>query len=734
MAIEAMRQLHSSESTIITGYLLEEIEILRATVIPEDNEGVEVQLFLEPVNEKALGAGKRVFRVYTTAPKGAWAEAARGHITVELSSPRPSPTLRSTREIDIAAICSGATVPKAFYESLATVGVKHGQSFQALVAICKGNDQSVSTLVVPDSAAQMPYNWQQPHVIHPITLDAIFQAAYTALSTKARNTVGAAVPRSVKSLFISADISPEPGKQFQVSSRLLHYHRQGFDVSLAARPSQVTDRMVIEVDTMRFQSIGAANSDNSDTQMQICAFEEWVPSVQLNQPHGLFATRLQRAADPAEISLSQELTRAAYHLIADTMSLLRPEDIAQMDWYHKSLYRWMELQLHLATENKLAPRSSKWARATPGAKAALIDRVAGASTNGALTVRVGKNLLAILRKEVAPLEIMLKGGLLYQFYREMLHFTESTKQLAEIARAITREKPRAHILEIGAGTGGCTGPVLAALGGEGIIPASFEHYTFTDISSGFFQAARESFAGFGDLLSYQPLNIEQDPAEQGFTEKYDLIIAAQVLHATKKMSVTMRHVRKLLKDGGKLLMVETTRDTVDGHLIFGTLPGWWLSEEPERKFSPNMPLQQWKSILEDAGFTGIDLDIWDCEDEEHRAMSVIMATAIPDESPLHETQVALVYDTPEPPLDWLRGLAQKLDDVTGCISEMVSLDKINVEDKLCIFLSGLAGTVKQHHDYNFELIKGLATKSKGLLWVTTGSAIAAQRLSSHLSR
>ncbi|KAF1829172.1 reducing type I polyketide synthase [Decorospora gaudefroyi] len=724
MAIEAMRQLHSSESAI-TGYLLEEIEILRATVIPEDNEGVELQLFLEPVSEKALHAGKRVFRIYAAASDGAWAEAARGYITVDLSSTRSNPTLRSTREINMAALCRGVTVPKAFYESLATVGIKHGQSFQALVAIRKGgDDQSLSTLVVPDSAAQMPYNWQQPHVIHPITLDAVFQAAYTALSTKARNTVGAAVPRFVKSLFISPDISPEPGTHLRASSRILHYHQQGFDASLAVRPSQSTDNhMVIEVDTMRFRSVGAADSDSSDAPMKICAFEEWVPSVQLNQPHGMFDIQLQRAADPNEISLSQELTRAAYHLITDAMALVTQEDVAQLEWYHTSLYRWMQLQLQLAMDDKLAPRSSKWARATPGAKAALLDRVAGASTNGALTVRVGRNLLAILRKEVAPLEVMLKGGLLYQFYREMLHFTESTKQLAEIARAITRERPRARILEIGAGTGGCTGPVLTALGGEGVIPASFEHYTFTDISSGFFQAARDRFAAFGDLLSYQPLNIEQDPAQQGFTEKYDLIIAAQVLHATKKMSVTMHNVRKLLKDDGKLLMVETTRDTVDGHFIFGTLPGWWLSEEPERRYSPNMSLQQWRPILENAGFTGIDLDIWDCEDEEHRAMSVIMSTAIPEEMPTYDTRVALVYDTPELSLDWLRGLAQKVKDFTGSAPEITGLNEVNIQDKLCIFLSGLNGMAMKHDEHSFDSIKTLATKSKGLLWVTTGSAI-----------
>ena len=39
----------------------------------------------------------------------------------------------------------------------------------------------------------------------------------------------------------------------------------------------------------------------------------------------------------------------------------------------------------------------------------------------------------------------------------------------------------------------------------------------------------------------------------------------------------MTQVRKLLKSGGKLILVETTNDALDIQLIFGTLPGWWMS-------------------------------------------------------------------------------------------------------------------------------------------------------------
>ena len=103
-------------------------------------------------------------------------------------------------------------------------------------------------------------------------------------------------------------------------------------------------------------------------------------------------------------------------------------------------------------------------------------------------------------------------------------------------------------------------------------------YDFTDISSGFFEAAQEKFKAWKDLTKYKKLDIEQDPLKQGFEGgSYDLIIACQVLHATKSMHNTMDNVRKLLKPGGKVLLIKTTQDQRDVQFAFGLLPGWWLS-------------------------------------------------------------------------------------------------------------------------------------------------------------
>lgn len=79
-------------------------------------------------------------------------------------------------------------------------------------------------------------------------------------------------------------------------------------------------------------------------------------------------------------------------------------------------------------------------------------------------------------------------------------------------------------------------------------------------------------------MNYRKLDIENDPQEQSFElGSYDFV-ACLVLHATKRIEDTIRNVRSLLKPGGRLIMVEITEECIDMELIFGTLPGWWLSE------------------------------------------------------------------------------------------------------------------------------------------------------------
>lgn len=88
-------------------------------------------------------------------------------------------------------------------------------------------------------------------------------------------------------------------------------------------------------------------------------------------------------------------------------------------------------------------------------------------------------------------------------------------------------KPNLRILEVGAGTGGTTSSVLPILRSEYGERLYFS-YTYTDVSSGFFVAAKERFKEF-DAVDYRVLDISKDPLTQGFeAHSFDVVLAANV--------------------------------------------------------------------------------------------------------------------------------------------------------------------------------------------------------------
>ena len=107
---------------------------------------------------------------------------------------------------------------------------------------------------------------------------------------------------------------------------------------------------------------------------------------------------------------------------------------------------------------------------------------------------------------------------------------------------------------------------------------------------------------------YRTLDIENDPCTQGYPdESFDLIVASNVLHATKRLSDTMRNVRRLLRPGGYLDMMEITDNgPIRSGFVFGSLPGWWFGADDGRVLSPLISCAEWDSLLRKTGFSGID--------------------------------------------------------------------------------------------------------------------------------
>ena len=115
------------------------------------------------------------------------------------------------------------------------------------------------------------------------------------------------------------------------------------------------------------------------------------------------------------------------------------------------------------------------------------------------------------------LEHMVRDDVLDRFYKFGLGFQRANGFMGRVAKQIAHRYPRANILEIGAGTGGATKGILESLGD------TFESYTYTDISTGFFEAAATLFedwerAGFHGRKQTGAISIEEVQCQVGRKE------------------------------------------------------------------------------------------------------------------------------------------------------------------------------------------------------------------------
>jgi NADPH:quinone reductase-like Zn-dependent oxidoreductase/acyl carrier protein len=109
-------------------------------------------------------------------------------------------------------------------------------------------------------------------------------------------------------------------------------------------------------------------------------------------------------------------------------------------------------------------------------------------------------------------------------------------------------------------------------------------------------------------LTYKIFNVEAPIARQDITAGgYDLVIAANVLHATKNIRQTLRNAKAALRNNGLILLNELSSNTLFLHLTFGLLEGWWLYQDPELRIPgcPGLSSKTWRAVLEREGFRSV---------------------------------------------------------------------------------------------------------------------------------
>ncbi len=355
--------------------------------------------------------------------------------------------------------------------------------------------------------------------------------------------------------------------------------------------------------------------------------------------------------------------------------------------------------------------------------AALRAQAGGNDGEISMLARAGPELARVLRGAQDPLQLLFPGGSFVEaqkLYVESPFAQTYNGALLAAVRALAAGVPegrRLRVLEIGGGTGGTTGFLLPELSEE-------LDYTFTDVSPLFLARAGERFAG--TAFRTRLLDIEKPPAAQGFAaQSWDVVVAANVLHATADLSVALAHVRWLLAPQGTLLLLEGTAPERWVDLTFGLTEGWWrFTDYHLRPHYPLLPRDAWISLLGESGFDAPVALPREVEGRAARQQALLLARAAPPAA----REFTLVRDRGGVAQALARRLAARGDTVTlvepgatGNAGDVVYLAALDlVADPAAV--DGLPACERLALQAPLGHLAALAGRARGRAWLVTRGA------------
>ncbi|KAI5462039.1 hypothetical protein BGZ63DRAFT_463158 [Mariannaea sp. PMI_226] len=711
MAYEAaMRLVDDQQSVSLVE--MHDIDIVRVMSLEEDSSGLEV-LFTIHVRSQS--------DEFITADVACYSGAVDA--TQPLDTPQPGLTAHFNGSVKLWL---GATHRKALpsrtkpllpmdtlnmeqvYSNLSKDGFNYDGFFQAKSMLRRFN-HAVVTVSSPPSSASV-------HLcVHPAPIDTAVQGLLVGFSFpgdgRLRTTY---LPTRIERVRISTAASRLDASFLQADSVLTSAKATTItgDIDLFSAADSSTQ---IQLRGVRMTAVGQRED------RWLFAGKTWTREAAYGIEPGLGA---QLSDDDWE--LYEQLVRTAYFYLRQLSNKIRPPELILMGKFRKHMMKWITEHLlpqidagehpdiQPEWKNDTLEMVNEWRNSRP-------------SDNNDMNLlhAMGQNLVAITRGLVPPLRVLVQDGMLDRLYVEGIGFQDGNIDLGLIIKQLGHQHPRMRIVEVGAGTGGTTRTVLGALGNQ------YAAYTYTDISTSFFENARNVFHQHISRLSFKTLNIENDPLDQGFTDgSFDMLIASNCLHATRSLEETLRHCRRLLRPGGRLVLLEITRDFLPIQMIMATLPGWFLGMDEGRVWAPTISLDRWDELLKATGFSGVDIS------STPSFCSVIVSQAVDDRvqvlrDPLSVTGQAFLQ------LDEILIVGGGADSalasqtqavlhaaVPANVAVLPSIDGIRVpKGAIVLCLSDLDSPI--FYDMNQERFEGLQDiiqTANAVLWVTSGAS------------
>ncbi|KAI1500661.1 polyketide synthase [Biscogniauxia marginata] len=276
MAAEAVIQLSRERhpQRLLETLVLRDVSFLRGLVIPDRPQRVEMQLSFKPQSSTIFGFSFTI----TALSDGEWREHCTGIVEGVLAD---NVTEELPSLADLKLLPDGTTLTTDdLYRELATAGNTYGPTFAGIRTLTLSSDvsQASTVMTIPNTAAIMPAQHEEPHLIHPSTLDILL---HTCLPIVGRNLdPGAIMPVHIDELLLSATKSMprEPGSELHALTTLVssHFRTAYADISVAAG-----DALVLSASGIEMRSLGEQPNplDSATNEHGICYELDWKKDI-----------------------------------------------------------------------------------------------------------------------------------------------------------------------------------------------------------------------------------------------------------------------------------------------------------------------------------------------------------------------------------------------------------------------------------------------------------------------
>jgi acyl transferase domain-containing protein/SAM-dependent methyltransferase/acyl carrier protein len=512
---------------------------------------------------------------YLTAPVGAdhWSTHLEGRLSPATAATVPPLLPREMQHIDGAA----------FYAGFSAAGYTFGPAMRGLTGVDVAGDLAVGSLQAsPANAGTL--------AIGPAVFDAALQVQGVWFDTAALARDGALfVPFGIAALCLHSGGVPR---------RVVALRRRADEPDASTRLADLwlldeTGRVVLEARGFRFRRVQRAALLSHAVLPGLVHRLEWqeLSPLAVPAPNALLAGLPDFAApdaDDALVAASAAWAGAAFaaagHPLRLGMALNARQAASQLG----------AIPVRQAlVEDLLGAFRADGVLNTDGIVTRLpaLPQPQPANPVAVLLARTGPSLLAVAQGRADPLALLFPEGsaaLVRQVYEHAPCFVAANAFAVTLLARLAR--PGLAVIEYGGGTGATTAAAWPALPGC--------DYLFTDVSAGFCAAAAQRFAGIRTAV----VDLEREAGPRD-ASRFDVAIAANVLHALRDLPAALRRIAAALRPDGTLVLLEgyAQRSWVD--LTFGLTEGWRRHKEgPAPRAATLLDQVAWMDALDQAGF------------------------------------------------------------------------------------------------------------------------------------